>query len=385
MDAWKFQLNVLQVVPRLTEEASGPSYSVRRLTESLRDVGVNTDLVSLDRFPSTESFVPFFNRYVYGKMGVSSSMKRYFETLKREDYDLIHVHGIWMHPSIYAALAAKKLRIPLVFSPRGSFSEWAMASGSIFKQIYWFYWKHLLSGVSAFHATAESEGQDIQRLFPGIRIFNVPNGIDIPQIQAVTPRAGLSGLVNSNGKRVIFISRIHPKKNIKGLVAAWSQMKFGSDGHVLDIYGTGEPKHEREIKNYIECINDPSICLHGPVFGEHKFQLYHDADVFILPSFSENFGLVVAEALACGTPVITTDGTPWHALVEKRCGWYCTPTASDLGACLRLALLSSSDELSQMGRSGQMWVRNDFNWQRLASEMKRQYGQTIKENKINID
>ena len=111
------------------------------------------------------------------------------------------------------------------------------------------------------------------------------------------------------------------------------------------------------------------ITFCGGVYGDEKWRLFRCADVFVLPTYSENFGIVVAEALACGTPVITTIGTPWQDLEGMHCGWYTEigvrPTTQALEAFLKL----TEQELENMGRNGRRLVEEKYSSRRMAKEM----------------
>ena len=111
----------------------------------------------------------------------------------------------------------------------------------------------------------------------------------------------------------------------------------------------------------------------GELNGADKFKAYFDADLFILPSYSENFGVTVAEALASGTPVITTHGTPWKELESRKAGWCVNNDIDSLALCLKTALHYSRSDLSKMGFRGREWMKNEFSWQQIAKKMLKTY------------
>ena len=142
----------------------------------------------------------------------------------------------------------------------------------------------------------------------------------------------------------------------------------GPVGWTLKIAGPDEQGHLREVLAYAKRINViDNIEYEGVVDGEAKERLFRNADVFILPSFSENFGVVVAEALAHGVPVITTKGTPWRDLEKNACGWWVEAEASALAAALRDAIAAGDNERAAMGSRGNLYVKR-FDWNAIAHD-----------------
>ena len=116
-----------------------------------------------------------------------------------------------------------------------------------------------------------------------------------------------------------------------------------------------------------------SIQIEAPLDGEAKYEAYRAAHLFLLPTYSENFGVVVAEALAAGTPVITTHGTPWSEVVERACGWWIPVNVDALTAALTEAFGKSDRELASMGTRGAAWVADTFSWQTIAENTLKAY------------
>ena len=109
--------------------------------------------------------------------------------------------------------------------------------------------------------------------------------------------------------------------------------------------------------------------IEGPVFGAAKLDAYRAADIFVLPTLNENFGMTVAESLAAGTPVIATKGAPWAALETERCGWWIDHGVEPLAAALKVAMATPRAGLEAMGTRGRAWMMRDFGWDRIALDM----------------
>ena len=161
-------------------------------------------------------------------------------------------------------------------------------------------------------------------------------------------------------------------KGLLDLVEAWSQLK--PTGWRVVIAGRDEAGHESEVKTQIRKRKlEASFEFAGPVDGAAKWELYRSADVFVLPSHSENFGIVVAEALACGVPVITTRGAPWQELLTHRCGWWVPIGLQPLAEALRVATALSSDKRRAMGERGRALVCQKYSWAAIARQMREVY------------
>jgi glycosyltransferase involved in cell wall biosynthesis len=151
---------------------------------------------------------------------------------------------------------------------------------------------------------------------------------------------------------------------------AWQHAAPGRDWELV-IAGPDEGGHRRELEALARTLSIAHcVKFAGPVAEYEKWRWYQHADVFVLPSFTENFSVSVAEALASGLPVITTTGTPWRELRDQGCGWWIEPTANALADALRDAMQLSDDDRIRMGQRGSLWVRSRFSWPAVAEELR---------------
>jgi glycosyltransferase involved in cell wall biosynthesis len=190
----------------------------------------------------------------------------------------------------------------------------------------------------------------------------VPNGVDTPPLQAFRPAADVS-------RRLLFLSRIHPKKGLPYLIRAWAALEPLYPNWELVIAGPDEAGHAREMLNLANSLKLQNIQWIGSVHGEEKKALYRGSDLFVLPTHAENFGLVVAEALAHGVPVVTTRNAPWAGLRDNRCGWWVELAHDSLFAALREAMALPAEERHFMGARGHAWMARDFGWDSIARQM----------------
>jgi glycosyltransferase involved in cell wall biosynthesis len=360
-------MNILQIVPTISIQASGPSYTVSRLCEQLIEQGAGVELCSLKWVQKNE--VHAYNREFpfikpLRRLGVSPGMRRHV-VHGTQSYEVVHVHGMWQMPGVYGASAAMRRGIPLVWSPRGSLSRVALATGTRWKPVFWrLFQRRALERVRMFHATSAVETEDIRAMGFGAAIATIPNGIDIPVV-----RRDLS----SGRRTLLYLGRIHPIKGLPMLLEAWRQLAISHPDWDLRIVGQGEPHHVRELQQLIASLGLSRVHLPGAAFGEDKWRQYAAADLFVLPTRSENFGIVVAESLACGTPVVTTRGAPWAGVVKERCGWWCDVGSVPLHHSLAEAMRTPRDTLEAMGENGRRWMQRDYSWSMVASMLQESY------------
>ncbi len=354
---------VIHVVPRIHDEASGPSYSVVRLCQSLIHKGEDVRLAVMEPVPEKQDF-EFICAFPYGfgprLLAVSPSMKRWLrEQAVSGKAAVIHNHSLWIMPNMYPGDAVRGTACKLVLAPRGTLSSWALSHSALKKRLMW-WWrqKRVLERAHAFHATSMTELEEIRALGFRQPVAVIPNGIDIPSPDEKKTR-----------RQVLFLSRIHPKKGLPLLLEAWGRIEKDFPDWELIIAGPDERGHLAELRNLAGALSLTRCVFPGPLLGDDKLAAYRTASLFVLPSHSENFGMVVAEALAAGTPAIVTKGAPWAGLEREGAGWWVDISVDSLEMAMRSAMAKSPEELKQMGRRGREWMKRDFSWDRIAADM----------------
>lgn len=278
---------------------------------------------------------------------------------EQKKFDLIHLHGMWSPLLAVAALVARRRRIPLVISPHGCLEPWALAYKHRKK---WLalktYQGAILRSASLFVATANQELESIRQLGLQLPVAVIPNGVDI----GPPPRRD----VHKAGKTILFLSRIHPGKGLLDLVEAWARVR--QPGWRIVIAGDDEDGYRAKVEALIRVKGLQSdFEFVGFVDGIRKQACFDAADIFILPTYSENFGIAVAEALANELPVITTTGAPWQDLLEHRCGWWVEPGVQGVSGALIEAMECDRDDLRKMGQRGRQLVNEKYSWNGIGS------------------
>jgi glycosyltransferase involved in cell wall biosynthesis len=290
--------------------------------------------------------------------------------------DLIHGHGLWLAPNIAAGSVAALAKKPLIVTPRGMLSPTALAFSRVKKRVFWWcFQERAIGNAACLHATSDSEYRDIREFGLTNPIAIIPNGIDLPEPRERVP------VTDNGGERVVLsLGRIHPKKGLDRLVRAWALVEAAHPKWRLRIVGPSEVGHDIQLRTLTGQLNLSRVSIEPAVYGAQKLSAFQDADLFVLPTLSENFGLTVAESLAAGTPVISTKGAPWAGLESESCGWWIEHGPEPLAAVLRSALSMPREELRSMGARGRVWMARDFTWDRVARDMVDVYGWLVSGN-----
>lgn len=289
--------------------------------------------------------------------------------------DVVHINCCWIPEIAFAQKWAQQLGYKVVLTPHGMLEPWIVSRHYWTKKVpaLLLYQKRAVERADYLHATAESEKENLLKLGYNTKIEVIANGIDVDDI---TMKSSWK-----RNKRILFLSRVHVKKGINFLIEAVAALKEEMDGYSVDIAGEGDEAYIEELKRLAgkSGVSD-KVHFIGGVYGDRKWELFRQADLFVLPTHSENFGIVVAEALACGTPVVTTKGTPWEDLEDCHCGWWTEVGTDATVKALRSFLQLSETELQEMGRNGRKLVEEKYSSRKMAEDMVGLYNKLASQN-----
>ena len=304
-------------------------------------------------------------------LGLSwSGMKRFSACCERileaEKPDIVHINGIWSLDRWLMQREALKRGIKTFIMPHGMLEPW------ILHRHYWtkklpalmLYERKALRSAVRVIATAESERENLLKLkVNDAPIPVVVNGIDVSIIPLKTSW--------ERRKKILYVSRIHVKKGIEMLLDVAMGIREELQGYEIIIAGEGEEEYVKTLKEKAK-VSGLNVQFVGGVYGEEKWRTFQEADFFVLPTNSENFGYVIAESLACGTPVITTHGAPWGE-IEGRCGFWIERMEDELREAMLKMMGKEAEELEEMGRRGRKLIEEKYSAESMAEGLMEVY------------
>ena len=367
-------MKVVQVVTGMRAESSGPSHSVPGLCRGLTEAGVVVHVHTLrkpiDRtFPFEVVEHPYNYKVLHKLIPIRWAGKLLTGLLQDcKDADIVCSNGLWEMPCIYPSWVKRRRGCKLVSAPRGSLSANALKYGRFKKKIFSMCFQtSALHAVDMWHATCEKEFEEIRAAGFNQPVAIVPIGVDIP----VITRQKSSGL-----RKLAFLGRIHKIKGCDKLVLAWEQLHEKMNDWELVIAGP-DCGALKLIQELVKERKLPRVSFVGELNGKAKYEFLSSADLYALPTETENFGITIAEALSVGTPVITTKGTLWSGLLGVdgigRSGWWIDNTVDELVKVIAEAAAMKRDELLAWGANGRKWMSRDYSWTSIGLQMKAAY------------
>lgn len=365
-------LRVIHTISSLASSAGGPTQTVTSLCREMVTLGARVDILAKN-FQSglfdaenqglvaqIDPVSPHFSRCLPWASRYRFALEKLIAQSRQRV--VLHDNGIWLASNHIVARVAKGLGIPRIVSTHGMLEPWALQHRRMKKWIAWaIYQRRDLLAADLVHATAERELEGLRSRGFMAPVAVIPHGV----FQPVTPVHRQP--VFSNTRTALFLSRLHPVKGLENLVKAWALLK--PLGWKLIIAGPDEGGYRLQIERQVRVLGlQSSIQFVGAVEGQVKERLFRDSDLFVLPTFSENFGVVIAEALSYSIPVITTHGAPWEDLETYGCGWWIELGVDPLVRALKEATDLSDEERLKMGENAKQYSRR-LDWAGVAEKM----------------
>lgn len=371
-------MKICVLTATIDKKGGGPSRSVPILAKGLAEIGCDVTLVTVESDDMNTHILDGTSVKLiilpqdYTKSELES-------VLLNNHFDIVHAQGVWL--PIYHKMANVLYRnnIPFIMTPRGALEPWCLKRKALKKKLaLMLYQKRDLQKSKAVLTTALMEANHLRDLGLTAPIAIIPNGIDVSEYpcRPIESKASVK-------KQIVFISRISPKKGIEFLIDAWEQLYKKYPEWSIKIAGNGSESYIQELMNKIKSKGLQSMIeILPPIFGKDKYRLYTESSLFVLPTYSENFGMVIAEALSCGLPVMTTTGTPWNELNEKGIGWCINLNIENVMNTISEAIDLGQDRLFEMGQRGSRYVHDTFQYRKVAGKNKCLYEWAV--GKTNI-
>jgi poly(glycerol-phosphate) alpha-glucosyltransferase len=358
-------MNIIQLTGSLTRSAGGLYYSVSGLSQALIKNGLAVDVWGLGKVPDSLSNpwqgvpIRLFKTWGPAAFGFAPGLTN---SLIAAEPDIVHLHGLWLHLSRDVWRWHRSTRRPVFISPRGMLDPWALKHKAWKKKLAGaFYENANLNECSCLHALCVSEAHSMRAFGLKGPIALIPNGVDLPLL--------------NNGRQpkekiLLYMGRLHTKKNLEPLIQAWADLGIGArHGWILRIAGWGEQAYIAKLKSQAS----PGIEFIGEVYGEPKEKILREAGAFILPSLSEGLPMAVLEAWSYGLPVLMSkecnlpEGFAASAAINTG-----TTTDSIIEA---LNVLFNADPIARqsMGDKGRRLIEMNYTWPIVAEKMLQAY------------
>jgi glycosyltransferase involved in cell wall biosynthesis len=392
-------MKVLHVIPSVSPALGGPTQAVLSMVKALRDNGIDAEIATTHFGGDACLDVPLNSRVEYhqvpiwffahgsfpGKEFLFSAPLTRWLWQHLPHYDLVHTHYLFSYAPSCAGVIARHYGIPYVARTIGQLAPWALAQSRLKKQIYTaLLERHHLNQAAALHCTASAEAEDASNFGIHRPKIVLPLGVNPPQPLS-DAKTQLRDRYNIPAQTpiILFLSRLHYKKRPEVLIQAAQQLTTeGQDFHVI-LAGTGESSYVQTLVQQVNDLNlSAKVTFAGFVVGTDKDLLLQGADIFALPTFSENFGIVLAEAMIAGLPIVTTPGVQISPDILKfKAGLIVEEEPAAFRAALN-RLLSSPALRQELGNNGQSLAHQLYAWPKIAAQLASAYRKILEHQSL---
>ena len=387
-------MKILQTIPYMLAEHGGPSTCTCDMMVGLYDVEAKVDLLSSRPLDENQKVVglgrPWMKTVECDYKTPLALSKHTDEFLRSTTYDLYHANTLWLYPTHATCSYARKVGKPYVLSLHGMLYPTALAVSSWKKRIMGALWyRNDVMRATCLHATCRQEMEHCRAYGYKGPIAVIPNAVVFPDY--------LKGFVRSvdsfkfrNGKRYIgFLGRLHPIKKVENIIYALDCMREYENGDslldmvCLQIMGKFDDSYELWLKDEVRRLGlQGHVEFLGLVSGKDKYDRLANLSALMVPSLQENFGMIVPEALVCGTPVYASFGTPWEELKTEMCGWWNDNSPETIALIIKEILNTTEEQLFEMGNNGRKLIEQKYEQHKVATMMKQLYEWMVDEKMV---
>lgn len=375
-------MHVVQIIPSISLVYGGPSQMVLGLSAALAAAGVEVTVLTTNsngdngqepldvplNIPVAQDGyqVRYFPCSPFRRYKFSLALLQWLAKHAAE-FDIAHIHALFSPVSTAAAWVARSQNLPYILRPLGTLDPADLKKKKLLKKLYgWLLERPNLAGAAGIHFTSTLESEVSERFGVDTKDLIIPLGVKFlkTDICQVFP-------VQSSVTKILFMSRIDPKKGLNLLLPALEKLVAEGVNFNFILAGSNpqDPGYEAQIRQWIKSSNlSDRTTITGFVSGKEKADLLQNADLFVLPSYYENFGIAVAEAMAAGIPVVISQGVYiWEEVETAVAGWVTNLEINALSQTLRLAL-QDADERQRRGKNGQQYAQKSYSWQAIAQQ-----------------
>jgi glycosyltransferase involved in cell wall biosynthesis len=357
-------------VPELCDALAGNSDIDLRVLTTDSDGPKTRQRIPVKAFPEKfpAGYEVYYCRRLFAQSVSPGVLNRLWSMVRWAD--VVHLTATYSFPTIPTLLVCRILRKPVVWSPRGALQRWQGTTRARAKSV----WEKLCNalcdpGRVVLHTTSEEEKSESWPRIPRTQARVIHNGVHLPTLNG--------GRNQRNGSlRLLYLGRLHPIKGIENLLRALVRIKSEVN---LTLCGDGDLQYRRSLESLVSELSlGRRVSFRGAIDEATKARQFHEADLCVVPSFKENFSLVVAESLSHGVPVIVGDGTPWKQVDQIGCGRCVSNSPEELAKAIEAL---GDAPLIEMGLRGREWIQKEFGWDVVAEQMLATYRELIAQSR----
>lgn len=394
-------MKILHVLPSLSYKLGGPTQAALNTVRALRDLGIDAEIATTNDDEADLLNVPIGQRVDYSGVPVwffprLARLKAFIPSIGLTqwminhlgEYDIIHTYYLFCYAPTVAARLAQQRKIPYVLSTIGQLTPWALQQSQRKKQVYGrFIERPTLNRAAAVHCTTSAEAEDVRRFGVSSPTLVLPLGVSAaPEIADAAARLRDRYSLPANCTIVLFLSRLHEKKRPDFLLRAFAQLAPKSHGYHLLLAGSGDAAYCDRLQALAHTLGiADSVTFTGFVSGVAKDILLQGSDLFALPSYSENFGIAVAEALVAGLPVVITPDIQISPAIQEATAGLVVPGHSSDWVSALSKLLTSSELRQKMGQNGKQLAQDQYSWPQISLKLAQTYQEILSKKPLSLE
>lgn len=384
-------MKVLQTIPYMLASQGGPSTCTCDLLDGLYDIGAPVDLLSskpVGPAKCNKEVVlgedrPWMKSVACDYFTPLAFSKNVDEFLQESEYELYHANTLWLYSTHATCRHARKIVKPYVLSPHGMLYPTALKVSSWKKKLMGTLWYNKdIMNATCIHTTCQQEMEYVRAYGYKGPIAVIPNPVVFPNGVSLKFRDKSSKYRIQGKKQIGFLGRLHPIKKVENIIYALALLNEEESKLLsFQVMGKFDENYEAFLRAEVKRLNlEYSVTFVGFVSGLEKYERLSQLSALMVPSEQENFGMIVPEAMICGTPVYASLGTPWSELNEHSCGWWKDNKPETIVKVIREILYMDDTEIREMGARGRQLMEEKYEQHKVAGMMRDLYHWLLKGN-----